>query len=294
MVLESLVRPKLAEQRPFRMIFLGILYASVAMYLSLWIFREHASLVMVFLTVIASIPLMYHIIKYEEKKDLKKVKELFLLKEHSKALLAFIFLFIGFTFAFSMWYIFLPQGSVGDVFSLQTQTIQEINSRITGLTVNAASVSSRYIFGQIVTNNLKVLLFCIFFSFFYGAGAIFILTWNSSVISAALGNFVRSHVSQYAGSFGFSQVANYFQVYSVGVIRYAIHGLPEMLSYFVGGLAGSIISIAVIRHDFGTPQFKKVLFDSLDLILIAVGLVFVSGFIEVYITPAVFNLVFKA
>ena len=49
------------------MFVLGMVYASIAVFLSLWIFKDYASLVMVFLTVIATIPLMYATLKEEEE-----------------------------------------------------------------------------------------------------------------------------------------------------------------------------------------------------------------------------------
>ena len=49
-------------------------------------FKQHASLVMVFLTVLASVPLVYSTMKLEEKKDRIMKSEKSLLIEHSKAL----------------------------------------------------------------------------------------------------------------------------------------------------------------------------------------------------------------
>ena len=75
MVIESLVNPAKAEGRPWEMFFLGFLYASIAIFLSLWIFHDYASLVMVFLTVFASIPVVYMLIAIEEKKDINSKNE---------------------------------------------------------------------------------------------------------------------------------------------------------------------------------------------------------------------------
>ena len=69
MVIESLIDPRKAEGKPWEMFFLGLLYASIAVFLSLWIFRDYSSLVMVFLTVFASIPVVYSLISMEERKD---------------------------------------------------------------------------------------------------------------------------------------------------------------------------------------------------------------------------------
>lgn len=290
MVLESLIQPLSAEQRPWKMFFVGLLFASVAIFLSLWIFKDQASLIMVFLTVIACIPLIHTTLKFEESKDERKnVKEIFLLKEHSKALSFFMFLFLGITIAFSLWYILLPENLVQSTFNTQIATINAINSRVfLGGTINTAALSKGQIFNQILLNNFKVLFFCIFFSFFYGAGAIFILTWNASVISAAIGIFFRRNISEYLGLMGLAKIAAHFHIFSAGLLRYFIHGIPEILAYFIGALAGGIISIAVIRHDFGTERFKHVLYDSLDLLILAILTVIFAAFIEVYITPIFF------
>lgn len=273
MVLESLVSPTKAERRPWEMFFIGLVYASVAIFISLWVFQQYASLVMVFFTVMASIQVVHGAIKLEERKDLSIQDERLLIKEHGRALSFFMFLFLGFVIAFSLWYLFLPQGTIESLYSIQTNTIQELNSRVTGHAVESS------ILGKIFFNNLKVLLIAIFFSFFYGAGAIFILAWNASVIATAIGNFVRNNL---LGS-------NYFVVYHLALLRYLVHGIPEILAYFVGGLAGGIISVAVIRHDMGSREFRHILIDSLDLIFLAIFLLIVAALLEVFVTPLFFS-----
>jgi len=287
MVLESITTPLKAEKKPWDLFFIGLLYSSVAMFLALWIFREQASLVMVFLTVTATVPLMYNTLKFEEEKDLSITKESLLIKEHGKALLFFMFLFLGFLLAFSIWYVFLPENTIEQTFHIQLQTIKSINSKVIGHSINSASTTSGVLL-QIFSNNVKVFLFCIFFSFFYGAGAIFILTWNASVISAAIGTFIRNNMSMYANSIGLTKVAGYFGVFSLGLLRYSIHGVPEILAYFIGGLAGGIISVAVIRHDFGSGHFKKILFDALDLVVLGIFVLFIASLLEVFMTPLFF------
>ena len=98
MVLESVTTPFKAENKPSTLIGIGFVYCVVAVFLATWIFKDQASLVFVFLTVMAAIPLMFNIIKEEEKKDLMDLKEVVLLKEHAKALYAFMALFLGITF----------------------------------------------------------------------------------------------------------------------------------------------------------------------------------------------------
>lgn len=286
--MESLTSPQKAEEKPWNLFFLGMIYATLGVFLSLWVFEEQATIVMVLLTVIACVPLMYNTLRFEEKKDIEMEGEKKLLKEHSKALMAFMFLFLGMAVAFSLLYLILPADTVGNLFSSQTNTINEINAKatISGEVISGNAYSEGLLL-RIFGNNVKVMLFCVFFSFFYGAGAIFILAWNASVIAAAIGNFVRTHLSSYATELGMVGFAGYLQVYGLGLARYFIHGLPEILSYFIGGLAGGLISVAVIRHDFSTKSFGKVLRDAIDLLLIGVAILAFAAVIEVYVTPRV-------
>ena len=75
MVLESLINPIKAEKKPWEMFIIGSVYASFAIILSYYIFREYASLVTIFLTALCSVPIIYGAIKLEEKKDLEGKKE---------------------------------------------------------------------------------------------------------------------------------------------------------------------------------------------------------------------------
>jgi uncharacterized membrane protein SpoIIM required for sporulation len=285
MVLESIITPFKAEKRPAKLLLLGAIFCSVAIMLSLWIFKSQSSLIMVFLTSMAAIPLIYNTLRMEEEKDLEGMEEKWLLKEHAKALKAFVFLFIGATIAFAFWYTLLRAGTVEILFQAQSTTINAINGRMTGHLNFSANMG---FFSKIFLNNVKVLIFCILFSFVYGSGAIFILMWNASVIGTAIGNFMRSELAKAASLIGFDKVAHYFQVITLGLFRYSIHGVPEILAYFVGGLAGGIIGIAVIKHDFGTAKFEHILLDAADLLLLSLGILFLAAILEVFVTPIIF------
>lgn len=285
MVVESIINSVKAEKKPAMLIVIGFVYCSLALLLAMWTFKDQASTVFIFLTVLGAIPLMYNIIKDEEKKDVSDFHEVALLKEHGKALKAFMALFLGITLAVALWYVVLPGQEVGHVFSSQIDTFNRINGRITGYH-GFEGVAN---FSRIFFNNIKVLIFCILFSFLYGAGAIFILTWNASVIGTAMGNIIRTNLSAAAQSVGLEQVGTYFSAVSIGLFRYLIHGIPEILSYFAAGLAGGIISIAVIRHDFQGRKFEHIVLDAADLLLIAIGLVFLAGVLEVWVTPLFFG-----
>ena len=283
MVLESLFSPLRAERKPWQLFFIGFLYSSFGLFLSLWVFQEYASLVMVFLTAMAAVPLLYFTIKFEEEKHLTIVKESSLLKEHAKAFAFLLMLFMGAAAAYSVWYVALPLEIVEPLYQAQTDTIVSLNQKVTG------QVAQLNIVTKIFLNNIKVMIFCIIFSFLYGSGAIFILMWNASVIGVALGNFFKTKLAEYTASAGMPQVAAYFYATSFSLLRYMIHGVPEILAYIVAGLAGGIISIAIIRHDFATKNFERIILDASDLILLSIFILVVAAFLEVYITPIFFT-----
>jgi len=282
MVLESIINPLRAERQPWVLIILGFLYASLGIFLSLWIFEEQASIVMVFLTVMAALPLMYQTLRLEEEKDILYGEERTLLREHSRAIMFFLSLFLGFVIAYALWYVVLPSALVQQLFLSQARTITALNQQVTG------ALAQIGLMNKIFLNNIKVLIFCILFSFLYGSGAIFILTWNASVIGAAAGNFIRTRTATLVEEAGFAKFGGYLHASSMSILRYAIHGVPEIAAYFVAGLAGGILSVAIIRHDFGTANFEKVLLDASDLILIAIFVLFVAAVLEVFVTPMFF------
>lgn len=285
MVLELLINPKKAEREPWELFFVGIVYSSAAIFLSLYIFKQYVGIVMVFLTTLACTYLIEGTLRREEKKDVFISHELALLKEHGRALSYFMFLFLGFVVSFSLWYIVLPHGFSSQVFAIQEETIRCINSVGVEGCLSAPTES----FVKIFLNNIKVSMFVLLFAFFYGAGSVFILAWNATVVAAAIGIFVRNVISSAASSLGLPALANYFSSYSLGLLRYLTHGGLEILAYFLVALAGGIVSVAVTRHSFNSPSFRRVLWDSVDLVALSVGTLFLAAIVEVFVTPVLFG-----
>ena len=96
MVLESLINPFKPKKNLWEIYFIGILYSTAALFLSNWIFTEHASLLMVFFTVMASIPLLYNTIKLDESREEKLFDRKTIFKEQGKVISLIFLLFMGF------------------------------------------------------------------------------------------------------------------------------------------------------------------------------------------------------
>ncbi|MEM1577834.1 MAG: stage II sporulation protein M [Candidatus Pacearchaeota archaeon] len=285
-MLEFLINPKKAEKKPWEMFFIGLLYSSLSILLANFIFakneifNKYLSIFIILFTVMFCLPFVYYLILYEEKKDIKIKKERKILKEHGKAIFAFIFLFFGLTLGFAFFSFVLPRDIAKLNFESQMNTYCSINmpydikscidylseGKIYLLRPNFSfSLINRFF--SIFINNLFVLFFCLFFSFVFGAGAIFIIAWNASVLGVAISSLAKTK------NFG------------LAILHYSLHGIPEMAAYFVGALAGGIISASVIRHDYKSKEFWIILQDSIDLIIISILLLIIAALIEIFISP---------
>jgi len=290
-MLEMLMNPRKVEREPWEMFFVGLFYAAISILLVNWIFAKdlvlskYSSILIVTFTVMFSIPFMYYIIKLEEVKNIREKSNFSLIKEHGRALSALIYLFLGFVVAFAFFYIAMPNQTPIN-FKAQIEQYCAINSVnldncvknngiVTGNLVKTTTgyASSGAHFFSILTNNVFVMIFVLVFSLAFGAGAIFILAWNASVIGAAIGIFTNATLNKI----------------HIGLVRYMVHGIPEIAAYFVAALAGGILSVAIIKHEFGKPEFSKVLQDSITMLLLAILILIIAAFIEVFVTPKFFG-----
>ncbi len=274
MVLEMLVRANKAEEHPARMFFLGLMYALLAIVISLMIFRGAADLVSVFFCVILLMPLYYDTLSREEYKEIHTQSERRLLLEHAQAVTFLIWIFCGMTSAYALAYIALPTDYQNDAFLMQTDTITEFNDALQN-DVSGAAVSSS-VFSSIIQNNLKVFFISLALGFLSGSGVLLIITWNASIIGVALGRYILEQST--TGSLAAP---------ILGFLRYAIHGVPEIIAYFIAGIAGGLLSLAVIHHSEKHTDINDLLTDTTTLIAIGAAILVIAGIIEVYVIPMI-------
>ena len=255
MVLEILVNPKKVTGKPWEMFFIGAVYSLVGVLLGYWVFRSYVSIIMVTFTTIAAIPFVLSAINSEGQKG-RTLSRGSLLREHGKIISMFTFLFLGFVTVFFSLFVFLPSTAVTGNFIAEVPTMLKI-----------------------LLNNFKVLFFCIIFSLFYGSGALFILAWNASVMGAAIGVGIRSGLS--------SSLYGNVQAFATSLLGYFAHGIPEIIAYFVAGLAGGIISFAIMKEKFGSKAFRKISLDAANLVIFAIIILILAALIEVFVSPTV-------
>ena len=267
-MLDLLFNPQKAQRHPFEIMIIGIFYSSLSIFFGLWIFSHSTSLAIVFLTVISCLYVVQGAIKMEEKKQKNWNSEKWLLNQHKGIALLIISLFVGFTISFAIWTFFLPVEMSEIVFELQNISVQHIKL-ITG---NATNITAPIV--QIFTNNLNVVLISLVFALFYGAGAIYIIVWNASVMGFVIGSIARKSLGLIAMPIAFT--------------KYFIHGIPEMLAYIVAAIAGGTIYFAFIRGDLtDKDRIKRIVIDTVVLFIISIVLLIISAVLEVYVSSLI-------
>jgi uncharacterized membrane protein SpoIIM required for sporulation len=282
-----MINPKRAEKGPWKMLFIGLLYGSLSLILVHFLFKgdsvlsKFSGLIVVLFCVMFSLPFIYFIIRNEEREDEEIEGFWGVWKTHSDAISAFMWLFLGLIIAFSFWNVILQNPNL---LNAQIETYCSINSpgsvadciakySFTSKIISSSNSVSTSRLVSIIGNNFGVLILTLIFSLIFGAGAIFVLAWNASVISAAIGVFTRYDLKDIP----------------FGLLRYMVHGFPEIAAYFITALAGGMFGVGVARHGVGDKKFMKVMVHVGILLLIAVATLIIAALMEVYFTPLLFR-----
>lgn len=258
MVLEKLITVKDALRDPYWIFIASGIISTVSLFISFIVFPSSVGLMTTFLITIASTPFILNLSRYEEAKEERELKEedfasLSFFEKHKEILKIYTAFFLGMIVSFTIIFMILPESIVLKLFEDQINEINWIRGSFLGGT-----------FGKIVFNNLGVLLVSFLFSFLYGAGAIFILAWNASVLATAIGLTAKSLGGMIA--------------LPLAVMVYFPHGSLELIAYFIGAIAGSLVSVALTKRR--KERIGIILKDSFYLLLIAAIIILIAGAIE--------------
>jgi uncharacterized membrane protein SpoIIM required for sporulation len=261
MVLERLVSLRTAIKQPVWMFLIGGIVSIVSLFIADFVFQTSIGTFTSLLITITLTPLSLNLFRYDEEKEEqeKNLDDMNFIQRilfHREILLVYVAFFAGMILVFSIIYLLLPDAISQKLFSDQ---INQINA-IRGKFLFADT------FVNIIKNNISVLLLSFLFSFVFGAGAIFILSWNASVLATAIGMIAKPY-----GVVGLP----------IGIGTYIFHGSLEILAYFIAAIAGGLISTAIIRRRSG--KFWIVFKDSLQLIAISAVILVAAGLLESFL-----------
>jgi uncharacterized membrane protein SpoIIM required for sporulation len=270
-MIESLLNFKEVDRSPYLIFLWGLIVSTIGILISTQLYYKIqisntvinlSGIFSVLFTIIPSTYFLTLFIKKEEKieeEEIKTHQEKKFWSRHEKEILIFLFYFLGVTFSFALWSFILPT----EYFQIQMAKIQEIRTNIaTGLVVSKGNFNT---FTNILINNLQVTGFAFIFSLLFGCGAIFIIVWNASVLGVYIGELSKS-----------------FYEIPIVSLSFLPHGIPEICGFLCAGLAGGLLSSAIIRNR-GGKVIEIIFFDCLKILLLSIFFIFIAALIEVYL-----------
>jgi len=202
---------------------------------------------------------MLNLVRYEEAKEeelIARRKEVNLLQFHKNALIIYGAFFAGITLTYSIIFTMLPESIVEKIFYEQIEEIKLIRGEFIGTFEK---------FSMIFLNNLGVFLLAFLLSLLFGVGAVFVLTWNATILASAIGIVAK----ELGGIKGLP----------IGILTFLPHGIFEITAYFIAALAGGILSAALTKRH---PRFLKRIFqDTLWFLFFGIVCLVIGAVIEV-------------
>lgn len=268
-MLESLINFKEISEKPYMMGVWAFIVCCISVLISsqvpLSVPGTNSGFMVVLFVIIPSAYFLTVFIKKEERieeDEIEHHREKSLWGRHEKDILVLLFYFFGLAMAFAVWSFFLPQSFFGAQIT-KVNEIQGMSAGMTGqITGDAAGAA---MFNRILVNNLQVMFFSFIFSFIFGAGAVFIIVWNASVLGVYIG-----------------QLSKYAWHIPIVSLSFLPHGIPEIAGYLCAGLAGGILSSAIIRKNH--PEvIKMIAVDVTKILLVGIGLIVLGAGIEAFL-----------
>jgi uncharacterized membrane protein SpoIIM required for sporulation len=94
-------------------------------------------------------------------------------------------------------------------------------------------------------------------------------------------------MAKHAATITQTSPVKYFLITMIVVLP---HLITEAGSYFLGAVAGGIISKATIREKFMSPKFKMIIKDGFSMFTIAMVVLIIAAVLEVYFAGSLYSL----
>jgi len=213
------------------------------------------------------IPLIEILNKFFEKEIIKVSTNptVNVLIRHKELIYAYFSIFFSAVLATYISYLLFPQ-----IFNEQVKAIYDIKMEIT---MYGYSIKRDAFFSYILINNLKVLMMFFIFSIIFGAGSLYLLLWNSSII----GVFLGMKAMEYSGN----PIMKYVFYPFFSFIKILPHGILEFLGYFLASLSGAMLAMSLLIKD--RDSLQQIISDSLLLFLFSILFIVMGAFVEAFL-----------
>jgi len=268
-MLEQLLKEKWIEHRQIYAFFLGFIYTLVAYLTATIFFKEAYSVATMFLITLLLVPSLMKLLNIEEKKERRDGTKNFF-KDHAPIFETYIFLFLGILLGYIVFGFFaVGTERFSNMFGYQINFLESQNA----LDFNKSAYEPINKAMVLFTNNITVAMIAFVLSFFYGAGAVFLVVFNASIFSAFILSFMQ-------------KISQGMQLSALGI--FSLHLIPELLGFLFAAVAGGVISKALLREKFGTEEFRNVFKDATIILLIAIALILIAALLETFVTTPFF------
>ena len=283
MVLESILGEKNIRKHPVFILLVTMAISFGSIFFATQVFSAYASVLSVAFITIGLVPIIHGILlkeEYDEVVARKNCTTFF--ARHFNLIMIYVWVFVGIILSFSIVYMVTPPEVKTIVFAEQIKQFCvitgecssglpfSITGRATSLAYDVcASPVTKDPFSCslfIFQNNFQVLILTIALSIFYGAGAIFIIAWNASLLGLFFGEMILT--IQYTKVIGFT------------ISMIIAHGVPELFGYIFGALAGGILSVMIAKGQLLKHECSTILKDVLFLAGLGVFSIIYGSIVE--------------
>jgi uncharacterized membrane protein SpoIIM required for sporulation len=216
----KLIYPDLLRKRPAFAGIAAAFFVLVGFLSAFFVFSVALSMAMLTFSSLMLLPFIVKILEpgnegMKEASQSGKKRMIEILTRHNTLITFYMFLFAGMALEYMLLYAVLPPGIVENAFSNQLALF---------------GPAGRFAdpFASILTNNLQIALIAFALSVFYGAGSIFILSYNASIAGVMYGASLRTVIW---GGVPFAP----------NIIAYLPHTVLEILAYLFAAVGGGIL-----------------------------------------------------
>ncbi len=281
MVLES-INVKWLKRRPLLAFFIGAIYTLIGFIVAQYFFHDSLSLPMLFLTTLLITPSTIKLLSIEEKRERKEGLHHFF-RNHRDVFEICVFLFLGIFFGYLLLSFLLSPVNAQMMLSYQLNFLEHqegLSNQLLTTFFEEPPQPTTEQFLNLLGIDIKVALVFFVLSFFYGAGAIFLIILNASIFATFTG-YLITHLS--------TGTTHVFLILGI----FFIHVLPEISGFLLAAIAGGVVSKALIQEKFLSQKFKNVVKDAALLLALSCVLIFLAVYLETFVTTTLFYNAFR-
>ncbi|HLP80213.1 MAG TPA: hypothetical protein VK158_06245, partial [Acidobacteriota bacterium] len=173
MALELLYKPRYVKEHPWSFVVLIVVSISMSMMLSLLLAEHIASILFICFSTFFLLPIMIQLVTTDENLYALDIAQL---QKHYLFRAQVVIFGVG-CLTMIAWYFFSPDNIRQLLFAEQLRVFESVSNIVSGKFLSTES------FSLILWNNIKVFHSILIVSVLFGAGALFLLLWNTSVLA---------------------------------------------------------------------------------------------------------------